>query len=241
MTSNRAATSGRTRKSLHVLGKVLISVGVGVMQFVGWTLWGTGIYAARQQDLLGREFARLPTFSADASSTGEAVDAPTSFPPEPGSPVFRIRIPAIDLDQIVVEGVGFDELRKGPGHYPSCRSGFEEPLCTEFDEAWPGEHRRVIVSGHRTTYGAPFWDLDKLRRGDQVVTETKWGTFIYIVTAQRKVEPDARDIVIPGSTGELVLTTCDPKFSAAHAADRLRPTERWQLTERLTCHLIYGL
>jgi sortase A len=129
--------------------------------------------------------------------------------------VFRIKIPAIDLSQIVVEGVGTEELSKGPGHYPSCRSGFEKPLCTEFMEAWPGQDRRVIVSGHRTTYGAPFWDLDKLEGGDRIVTETKWGTFTYTVTGQRIVKPDARDIVIPGSSGELVLTTCNPKFSAA--------------------------
>jgi sortase A len=214
--ANSARTTASVRKGgvIHVLGKFLMSVGVGILLFVAWTLWGTGIYTARQQERLEQEFARRPTFSVAASPSKDA-GPPAGFRPSSGEPVFRLKIPAIDLSQIVVEGVGTEELRKGPGHYPSCRSGFEEPLCTEFKEAWPGENRRVIVSGHRTTYGAPFWDLDKLERGDWIVTGTKWGTFTYTVTSSRIVEPEARNIVIPGSPGELVLTTCNPKFSAA--------------------------
>lgn len=213
-TRGSAASEGK-RGLLRVFGKFLISVGVGILLFVAWTLWGTGIYTARQQERLEEQFARQPAFSAAMSPTRDSSGPPTSFRPGSGEPVFRLKIPAIDLSQIVVEGVGFEELRKGPGHYPSCRPGFEEPLCTDFKEAWPGQSRRVIVSGHRTTYGAPFWDLDKLERGDQIVTETKWGIFDYTVTTKKIVQPDARDIVIPGSIGELVLTTCNPKFSAA--------------------------
>jgi sortase A len=212
--SARTTASVRKTGVMHVLGKFLISVGVGILLFVAWTLWGTGIYTARHQERLEQEFARQPTFSAAASPSKDA-GPPAGFRPGSGEPVFRIKFPVIDLSQIVVEGVGTEELRKGPGHYPSCRPGFEETPCTEFKEAWPGQDRRVIVSGHRTTYGAPFWDLDKLERGDRIVTETKWGIFTYTVTGQRIVEPDARDIVIPGSIGELVLTTCNPKFSAA--------------------------
>ena len=210
-----STTSKRKLRVLPVVGKFLISVGVGILLFVGWILWGTGLYTARQQERLEEQFARQPTFSAATSPTRDGSGPPTIFRPGSGDPVFRLRIPAIDLSQIVVEGVGTEELRKGPGHYPSCRPGFGEPLCTDFKEAWPGQNRRVIVSGHRTTYGAPFWDLDKLERGDGIVTETKWGNFDYTVTTKRIVQPDARDIVIPGSIGELVLTTCNPKFSAA--------------------------
>jgi sortase A len=103
--------------------------------------------------------------------------------------VFRLKIPAIDLSQIV-EGVGTEELRKGPATTRRIVPG-SKSLCTESKEAWPGQNRRVIVSGHRTTYGAPFGDLDKLERGDRIVTKTKWGTFTYTVTTQRIVQPDA--------------------------------------------------
>jgi sortase A len=196
---------------VRFFGKLLISVGCGVLMFVAWTLWGTGIYTSQQQNQLQAQFAHDPPVVIEA---GE-VKVPDSFQPEPGHPAFKLRIPRIDFDQIVVEGVGIDDLHKGPGHYPSCRPGFDHPLCTEFDEMWPGENGRVIVSGHRTTYGAPFYNLDKLKPGDKVITETKWGEFTYEVTQTDIVQPDSLAIAIQNDTAEIVLTTCNPRFSAA--------------------------
>ena len=200
---------------VRILGKLLISVGFGVLMFVAWTLWGTGIYTSQQQDLLEQEFADAPPVVLDASN-----EVPESYQPGAGKHAFRMEIPAIDFDQIVVEGVGTDELKKGPGHYPDCRPGFEKPLCTPFEEVWPGEEGRVIVSGHRTTFGAPFYDIDKLKRGDRIVTETKWGEYTYEVTIKTIVEPDSPLVVIDtrqddSREPELVLTTCNPRFSAA--------------------------
>ncbi len=197
---------------LRIFGKFLISVGMGVLMFVGWTLWGTGFYYDGQQNDLRAEFDRQAT--ARPSDDGPA-GPPKGFSPGPGSPVFNLVIPAIDVDQMVVEGVGIEELKKGPGHYPKCRVGFVKPLCTEFEEMWPGEKGRVIVSGHRTTYGQPFWDLDKLRAGDEIVTKTKWGDFTYRVTKREIVPPDSLAIAVPSDRAEIVLTTCNPKFSAA--------------------------
>jgi sortase A len=208
-------------KFLRILGKALISMGVGVLMFVGWTLWGTGIYTAQQQERLSRQFDSSPALppvrvSARDESGRRVVYSgpPKSFNPAPGAAVYQIAIPSIDLDQTVVHGVDVEQLRKGPGHYPLCNEGFD--LCAEdINEVWPGQKGRVIVSGHRTTYGAPFWDLDKLRRGDQVRVETKWGNFVYRVTEKQIVDADFVGIVIPGDDAELVLTTCNPKFSAA--------------------------
>ena len=200
---------------VRILGKLLISIGFGVLMFVGWTLWGTGIYTSQQQNLLEQEFAAAPPVVLDPNN-----EVPESYQPGPGKHAFRMEIPAIDFDQIVVEGVGTDELKKGPGHYPDCRSGFAKPLCTPFEEVWPGEEGRVIVSGHRTTYGAPFYDIDKLKRGDRIVTETDWGEYTYEVTIKTIVEPDSPLVVIDtrqddSREPELVLTTCNPRFSAA--------------------------
>jgi sortase A len=197
---------------LRLFGKFLISAGVGVLIFVAWTLWGTGLYTAQEQARLEDEFVGRPP--VELEGTGP-VKVPESFAPGPGEIAFRLRIPAIDFRQIVVEGVGTDALHKGPGHYPSCRRGFERPLCTDFEEMWPGERGRVIVSGHRTTYGAPFYNLDKLEPGDQVITDTDWGQFTYEVTKKEIVPPDSLAIAIARNTPEIVLTTCNPRFSAA--------------------------
>lgn len=201
---------------LKVLGKLLISLGVGVLLFVAWTLWGTGLLTERDQSRLEDEFAAAPAIETEpAPDLDAAIEVPDDFDPAPGTPVLRLRIPRIDLSSMVVEGVGTEELHKGPGHYPSCREGFERPLCTDFEEVWPGEKGRVIISGHRTTWGAPFYNLDKLQPGDEIVTETKWGDFTYEVTEKQIVLPDSLAIAVQSDLPELVLTTCNPRFSAA--------------------------
>lgn len=202
---------------LQFLGKLLISLGVGVLLFVGWTLKGTDLYTNRAQDRLSQEYESLPPLPAVAAKIGgrEYIGPPESFAPGPGESAFRIVIPEIDINRMVVEGVGTEELREGPGHYPECRAGFSRPFCTEFPTTWPGEKGRVIVSGHRTTYGAPFWGLDKLESGDEIRTETKWGNFTYLVTKIEIVPANSLAIAIPSEEAEIVLTTCNPKFSAA--------------------------
>lgn len=200
---------------LRTFGKLLMSVGFGVLLFVAWVIWGTNLETARHQERLSQEFDRQPPIEV-----GGPTRPPKSFDPGPGDPVFRIRIPAIDLNDgkgyIVVEGVDEESLKLGPGHYPQCSPQFAEPLCTTFPEAWPGESGRVILSGHRTTYKAPFLDVDKLTKGDEIILETKWGTFTYKVYEQRIVAPtDPQIVVQKDGVRELVLTTCNPKFSAS--------------------------
>jgi sortase A len=117
---------------------------------------------------------------------------------------------------MVVEGVDEETLKLGPGHYPACHAGFPPPLCTSFGEVWPGEKGRVIVSGHRTTYLHPFYSTDKLSKGDKIYIQTKWGNFTYEVYDQRAVVPTDPNIVVQEHTdGQLVLTTCNPPYSAS--------------------------
>lgn len=197
---------------IRYIGKFLISVGVGVLLFVIWTLKGTDIYAARQQERLADEYARLP--QVEIAAGGEAsFEPPVDLAREAGDPVFRLRIPEIDVDEIVVQGVDREALKKGPGFYPECGPGFPKPLCLE-DAFYPGESGTSVISGHRTTYGAPFWGLDRLDAGDEIVVETKWGLFTYRVTKSEIVESDAGLVVAAGKK-RLLLTTCHPKYSAA--------------------------
>lgn len=205
-------------RAIRVLGKFLISVGMGVLLFVVWTLWGTGLATQRAQAQLSKEYASLPAFDPVRNDRGELVAGPpSSFKPAPGDPVFKMSLPRIDIDGLnVVEGVGTEELSMGPGHYPECRPGFRKPLCTEGEEIWPGERGRTIISGHRTTHGAPFWGLDKMRTGDEIVFDTKWGQFTYLVTTTRVVSPSSLAIANPDSKkAEVAITTCNPRFSAA--------------------------
>lgn len=200
---------------LRTFGKLLISLGVGVLLFVAWVIWGTNLHTAQEQERLAQEFDR----QAVVDNNGKVGQPPKGFSPGRGAPVFRLLIPKIDLNDgkgyIVVEGVDEESLKAGPGHFPKCGPGFAPPLCTRYPAAWPGTPGRVIVSGHRTTYKAPFLDTDKLDKGDEIIVETKWGRFTYEVYEQRVVAPsDSSIFVQKDNVRELILTTCNPKFSA---------------------------
>jgi sortase A len=121
--------------------------------------------------------------------------------PLPGDAVARLRIPAIDVDEYVVEGTSTDQLRKGPGHYP------DTPL--------PGQRGTVAIAGHRTTYGAPFRNVDELDPGDRIAVDTPSGSFAYRVERVRIVEPTALWVTKRVRHNRLVLTACHPLYSAA--------------------------
>lgn len=126
--------------------------------------------------------------------------------PGNGEAVARIVIPAIKMDEIVVEGTDVDALRKGPGHYPWT------PM--------PGQPGNASIAGHRTTYGAPFANIGSLRPGDRITVQTAQGEFVYEVLAQDSptkgyliVSPDRVDLLRDKGNNLLTLTSCHPRFS----------------------------
>jgi LPXTG-site transpeptidase (sortase) family protein len=123
--------------------------------------------------------------------------------PEPGTAFAIIRIPKIDRLKdgwTVVEGVTVRDLRNGAGHMPKT------PL--------PGLPGNVVISGHRTTYGAPFHELDTLVPGDLIEVETALGTHTYAVRETIIVRPTELWVTEPREGAWLTLTTCHPKFSS---------------------------
>jgi sortase A len=121
--------------------------------------------------------------------------------PLPGDALGKMRIPAIGVSEYVVEGTDAANLRKGPGHYP------DTPL--------PGQRGTSAIAGHRTTYGAPFRKLDQLDRGDRIVVELPYGTFVYRVERTQIVDDSALWVTKKVSHDRLVLTACHPLHSAA--------------------------
>ena len=79
-------------------------------------------------------------------------------------------IPKIGVNKAVVDGVGVPDLKKGPGHYP------DTPL--------PGEPGNAAIAGHRTTYGAPFNQMDKMKAGDKIRVKIS-GADAYDLTAEQ--------------------------------------------------------
>jgi sortase A len=121
--------------------------------------------------------------------------------PLEGDAIARIRIPAIGISEYVVEGTDLDSLRKGPGHYP------ETPL--------PGERGTAAIAGHRTTYGAPFRDIDQLKPGDRIIVDMRDGHFVYRVEESRIVDDEDLSVLEPVRYRRLMLSACHPLYSAA--------------------------
>lgn len=119
---------------------------------------------------------------------------------EEGTPFAEMRIPSIGVEQVLFEGVTPATLRLGPGHMPWT------PL--------PGQPGNAVISGHRTTYGAPFYDLDALAPGDVIEIDTVIGTHVYTVREQVIVSPTDVWVTEPRQGAWLTLTTCHPRFSA---------------------------
>src|SRR5438874_2090686 len=158
------------RRVLGAVGRVLITIGTLLLLFVAYQLWGTGIYEARAQNRLQDQFTqqrrehlpRSTTSTTSPASVTSTVPTTTTVPPvaipENGDAVGHLLIPKIGLDAYVIEGVDVADLRQGPGHYPGT--------------SLPGQEGNAAIAGHRTTYGAPFGDLDQLAKSDEITIET---------------------------------------------------------------------
>jgi sortase A len=192
------------RRVLRATGWTFIGMGSFVLYFLVYQLVGTNaVTNAGQSDLrnqLQREWSAQPAHRGD----------PKKAPPRKvarGKALAVLDIPRIQLDnKVVVEGVGRDELRKGPGHVPSTVA--------------PGQPGTFGISGHRTTYGAPFYRLDELAKGDTITVVTREAIYTYTVTRTAIVRPVDTQVLdnVRGADGGLkptiTLTTCHPRYSA---------------------------
>jgi sortase A len=186
------------------VGQLLITAGVVVLLFVVYELWITNIFQASSQHHLK---SQLLNEWAHAGAHPAALQ-----PLHLGGAIGLLYVPRFGpgYQEVIVEGVREQDLQKGPGHYPGT--------------AMPGQIGNFVVSGHRTTYGAPFNHLDELRPGDPIVIETVAAWFTYDVTGNETVLPDDIAVIapVPDRPGVrptqrlLTFTTCTPEYSASH-------------------------
>lgn len=187
------------RRTLSAGSGIALLVAVGMLGFPFYT----NLVQSRIQARLDRELASpelRKEYLARSVKEGESLT--------------RIKIPAIGVDVVVVEGTGESALRAGAGHYRNT------PL--------PCEIGNVAIAGHRTTYGRPFANVDLLKAGDKITLETPIGSCTYTVDpvppgrhaasadgAGFVIEPTDISVIANSIKGELTLTSCHPKGSAA--------------------------
>ncbi len=181
------------------------NVGAIILLFVVWQLWGTSISQHQAQSQLKSEFDALRAQHAAGSHASKLtlISAATRVSsPGDGKVVAEIQIPAIGVDQYVVEGTTESDLSKGPGHY--------------IGTAMPGQAGNVAIAGHRTTYGAPFNGLGRLVPGDRIILTTTFGqSLTYVVSGTpQAVSPSDVGVLNYFGDNRITLTTCNPEFSS---------------------------
>ena len=195
------------RWMVGTFGEVLITLGLLALLFVSWQLWWTDVTANREQAVTIQSMER---------------DFGDSVAPKPANPLATltkvpfgeafaiVRIPRLGADYArpVLEGSDHETLAKGIGHYPGT--------------AMPAQVGNFAISGHRTTYGRPLHNIDKLKKGDVIVVETKASYIVYAVDRDLIVNPYRVEVIAPvpqrpgakATEAWMTLTSCHPKFSA---------------------------
>jgi sortase A len=223
MTSTVAAPPGATsasrgdgwRTAARGLGQLLITAGVVILLFVAYELWFTGYYTEQQQHQLTNQIEQ------QWHESGPDVSLLTPDKVRLGSGIAVLYIPRFGRHYhfVVVEGTGFNDLQKGPGHYPGT--------------ALPGQVGNFAVAGHRTTYLHPFNKIATLRNHDVIVLETKTMWFTYTIENVPNTNIPWREIVVPTKVEVaypvpdqpdpntkptlklLTFTSCHPEYSAS--------------------------
>ncbi len=221
----QVSNNNPSRRSLVPLAVGLLLVGFFIVAYtINQTLFSTSVIND-EQELLENKFTvssenlaelRSKNLSADvslsnlqqtdefqesfisiASKTLTNQAAKAEFLPDV---VGRLTILSANINHYVVFGATLNKLEYGPGYI----------LGTSL----PGTGGNFAIAGHRTTYGAPFGNLDKTEVGDSILFQTNTNQYEYVITEVKIVSPE--DTYVLGNFGDdrITLSTCHPKFSA---------------------------
>ena len=229
MTASAVSGTRRTRRGAarrratftSVLGELLLTAGVLVMLFVAWQMWiGDIIIAAQKNDegaAISQQWAEAP--APEPPPVVTAGDGTTYYEPViPHAPADTEL-----LGQLHVPRFGADYNFGIYGGTSRARTLDDLGIGVYKDSKMPGEVGNFSMAGHRTTWGKPFNQIDKLQLNDAIVVETPDGWYTYRFRTLEYVQPSAVDVLLdvpqmPGAqTGEryITLTACSPLYSLA--------------------------
>ncbi|HWB22444.1 MAG TPA: class E sortase [Gaiellaceae bacterium] len=198
------------------LGLVSACAGVAILLWAG-TVWiwqdpFTALYTTYEQHRLAGQYAgraatfNVPTHGATDTARLAAIAAAARryrLESHPGEAMGTIDVSRLGLHHMVlVDGTDESSLEKGPGIYRG--------------DYLPGEHELVYIAGHRTTFLAPFAQINELRPGDRIAIAMPYGRFVYQVTGSRIVAATDLAVLQTKQHDELVLQACHPRFFATH-------------------------
>ena len=203
------------RRYIRLLGTLLAVAGV-LMLLWSLLVWQwqdpfTALYTKWKQRQLATQYVKRTESFKPAISKSTVAAERASIAREAkryrlsstrGEVIGRLRVPRMGVNMLLVNGTDHDTLKKGPGR--------------DSRTFMPGENRLVYIAGHRTTYLAPFSHIDRLRRGDRVMIDVPYATFIYAVTRHRIVKSTDLSVLRSPRYEVVELQACHPRFFASH-------------------------
>ena len=108
----------------------------------------------------------------------------------------RIQIPAIDVDNVIIQGDDWEQLKKGVGQH--------------IGSTQPGQDGNLVLSAHNDIFGEIFRYLDKLSPGHEIIISTDLTAFTYIVRDIAIVEPTDVWVMNPTEHASTTLISCYP-------------------------------
>jgi len=205
------------RRLIRDISSVLIISGLLLVLDAGATLvWQepvTAVIALVQRSQIDNRYlsyATMPLSTLDRHALGDLRSASEKIAflarrerrqVATGAAIGRIVISKIGVSYEIIQGTDTSSLEKGPGHYPAT--------------SFPGLGQTVAIAGHRTTYLAPFKRLNELAPGDRIVLRMPYAQFTYVVQYHRIVAPTALWVTDNVGYERLVLSACNPLYSAA--------------------------
>ncbi|MCL4078370.1 class E sortase [Coriobacteriia bacterium Es71-Z0120] len=204
---NAAETPQRSARAVsrtRLMSNWFFGVALGILAYYGVT----DLLAERAQQVLRAESPALSALaiSHEVTTTLDFSawknDAAYWAALREGEAFARLVCDAMGLDAVVVRGVAPRDLTRGPGWAP----------YTDV----PGPTGNCGISGHRTTYGAPFRRIDRVKPGDAIVLVAPYTTYRYVVERVFVVRPDQVEVFDTTDTPSLTLTACHPPYSARY-------------------------
>lgn len=121
---------------------------------------------------------------------------------QPAQVPTRIVIPKITVDAPIVNGVAWEDLKKGVGHLPGSAN--------------PGERGNLYLAAHNDIYGEIFRYLEELEPGDEYFIYAGEQKFRYVVKEKRIIKPTEVEVMLPTTEPIATLQTCHPYLVDTH-------------------------
>ncbi|MFD8301771.1 class E sortase [Streptomyces sp. NPDC059690] len=205
--ARRRRGMGRIAMAVSVFGELLITTGLILGLFVVYSLWWTNVIADRAADKQADKVR--DTWAHEPGGPG-ALDTKNG--------VGFLHVPAMKNGDVLVEkGTSTDVLNEGVAGY------YTDPIKATLPMT--GKKGNFTLAAHRDGHGAKFHNIDKLRKGDPIVFETRDKWYVYKVydildeTSKYNVKVLSQ---VPKESGRnkaghyITLTTCTPVYTSRY-------------------------